>query len=80
MSTEQIAWMRMYLLPLMQAGKLDVEEEFQQSCFHISVYRTYFPNLTNLPATRRRSAARSEVAQLHEPRVPKVSSRADLDQ
>lgn len=37
----QIAWMRAYLEPLIQAGKIDVEEEFQQSCFHISVYRSY---------------------------------------
>jgi hypothetical protein len=61
----------------MQGGKLDVEEEFQQACFHISVYRTYLPSL---PATRRRPVGRSEVAQLREPRVPKVVSRADLDQ
>jgi hypothetical protein len=31
----------MYLAPLMQAGMIDVEEEFQQACFHISVYRNY---------------------------------------
>jgi hypothetical protein len=41
MSTAEIAWMRMYLAPLMQAGIIDVEEEFQQACFHISVYRSY---------------------------------------
>lgn len=41
MSMSQIAWMRAYLLPLMQAGKIDVEEEFHQACFHISVYRSY---------------------------------------
>ncbi len=41
MSSAEIAWMRAYLLPLMQAGKIDVEEEFQQACFHISVYRHY---------------------------------------
>lgn len=41
MSMAEIAWMRMYLTPLMQAGMIDVEEEFQQSCFHISVYRSY---------------------------------------
>ncbi|MFC6646070.1 DUF5715 family protein [Granulicella cerasi] len=41
MSNAQLAWMRAYLLPLMQAGKIDVEEEFQQACFHISVYRSY---------------------------------------
>ena len=70
MSVAEIAWMRSYLLPLMQSGKLDVEEEFQQACFHISVYRTY------APVTKRHTAARSEVAQLREPRVPRITSRA----
>ena len=37
MTMAQIAWMRMYLTPLMQSGRIDVEEEFQQACFHISV-------------------------------------------
>ena len=41
MTMAEIAWMRMYLAPLMQAGMIDVEEEFQQACFHISVYRSY---------------------------------------
>jgi len=41
MTMAQIAWMRMYLTPLMQAGMIDVEEEFQQACFHISVYHSY---------------------------------------
>jgi hypothetical protein len=49
MSTAQIAWMRAYLKPLMDAGKLDVEEEFQQACFHISVYRSYLPPAKKLP-------------------------------
>jgi hypothetical protein len=39
----EIAWLRGYLLPLVQQGKVDVEEEFQQSCFHISVYKSYLP-------------------------------------
>jgi hypothetical protein len=56
MSLTQIAWMRAYLKPLMDTGKLDVEEEFKQACFHISVYRSYLPT--------RKSAPRSEVAQL----------------
>ena len=43
MSLAEIAWMRGYLLPLIESGKIDVEEEFQQSCFHISVYRRYSP-------------------------------------
>lgn len=37
----EIAWMRAWLLPLQTAGKIDVEEEFYQSCFHITVYRIY---------------------------------------
>lgn len=41
MSAAQLAWMRAYLLPVMSSGKIDVEEEFQQACFHISVYRRY---------------------------------------
>lgn len=41
LSLAEIAWMRGYLLPLVQEGKVDVEEEFQQSCFHISVYKRY---------------------------------------
>ena len=39
----EIAWMRAYLQPLIDQGKIDVEEEFQQACFHISVYRSYVP-------------------------------------
>lgn len=44
MSLHEIAWMRAYLGQLQDTGKLDVEEEFQQSCFHISVYKTYAPS------------------------------------
>ena len=74
MSTAEIAWMRTYLRPLMQVGKVDVEEEFQQACFHISVYRAYAPDL---PGTRRHAYTRSELAQLREPRVSRT--RADLE-
>jgi hypothetical protein len=56
MSITEIAWMRAYLKPLMQAGKLDVEEEFHQACFHISVYRSYIS--THKPTPR------SDIAQL----------------
>jgi hypothetical protein len=41
MSAKEIGWLRGWLLPLEQAGKIDVEEEFKQSCFHISVYKSY---------------------------------------
>lgn len=43
MSFSEIAWMRAHLLPLQTAGKIDVEEEFYQACFHITVYRSYAP-------------------------------------
>jgi hypothetical protein len=46
LSMTEIAWMRGYLMPLVQQGKVDVEEEFQQSCFHISVYKKYLPQPT----------------------------------
>ncbi len=41
LSSSEIGWMRAYLMPLVAEGKIDVEEEFQQSCFHISVYKSY---------------------------------------
>ncbi|NYF92095.1 DUF5715 family protein [Tunturiibacter empetritectus] len=43
LSLTEIAWLRGYLLLLVQSGKVDVEEEFQQSCFHVSVYKRYLP-------------------------------------
>jgi hypothetical protein len=52
MSRQEIGWMRAWLLPLEAAGKIDVEEEFQQSCFHITVYKSYVP-----PKPRRKPAA-----------------------
>ncbi len=48
MSLHEIAWMRAVLGQLQASGKLDVEEEFQQACFHISVYKTYLPH-SNMP-------------------------------
>jgi hypothetical protein len=44
LSMTEIAWLRGYLLPLSQQGRIDVEEEFQQACFHISVYKKYIPS------------------------------------
>jgi len=43
MTAEQLAWMRKYLLAIEDTGKIDVEEEFQQAVFHISVYKHYAP-------------------------------------
>jgi hypothetical protein len=52
LSREEMAWMRTRLLALEQVGKIDVEEEFQQSCFHITVYKNYVP-----PRPAQRAAA-----------------------
>jgi hypothetical protein len=43
MSRQEIGWMRYWLLRLQTEGKIDVEEEFQQACFHITVYKSYLP-------------------------------------
>ncbi len=43
LSRIQIAWMRAYLQPFIDQGKIDVEEEFRQACFHISVYKNFLP-------------------------------------
>jgi hypothetical protein len=43
LTRQEIGWMRARLLPLQASGKIDVEEEFQQSCFHITVYKSYVP-------------------------------------
>jgi hypothetical protein len=74
LSRQEIAWMRTHLLPLEQAGKIDVEEEFQQACFHITVYKSYAPahratRSTTLQAKRAKpdvalqDAGQTEVAQ-----------------
>jgi hypothetical protein len=59
MNISEIAWMRAYLFPLQTAGKIDVEEEFQQSCFHITVYKSYVPGAAPRPAPARRRHASS---------------------
>ena len=43
MSRKELVWMRNHLLALQTAGLIDVEEEFRQPCFHITVYRSYSP-------------------------------------
>lgn len=55
LSEAEIAWMRAWLLPLQTAGKIDVEEEFYQACFHITVYSTYVPAVVPRVPRRRTS-------------------------
>jgi hypothetical protein len=55
LSRDEIAWMRRRLLALQVAGKIDVEEEFQQACFHITVYKSYAPPRTPRPPIQAKS-------------------------
>jgi hypothetical protein len=57
LSRDEIAWMRRHLLELETAGKIDVEEEFQQACFHITVYKNYAPPRAPRPAAPARSGS-----------------------
>jgi hypothetical protein len=57
LSRAEIAWMRQRLLALETAGMIDVEEEFRQTCFHITVYKSYVP-LAPRPATQDRSGSK----------------------
>jgi len=56
LARQEIGWMRAWLLPLQSAGKIDVEEEFQQACFHITVYKSYAPARPAGSASRSRAA------------------------
>jgi hypothetical protein len=57
LSREEIAWMRRRLLALQTADEIDVEEEFQQACFHITVYKSYAPVHTPRPASEAKGGA-----------------------
>ena len=41
LTRNEIYWMRNRLNTLQNQGKIDVEEEFHQACFHITVYKSY---------------------------------------
>jgi hypothetical protein len=81
MNLREIGWMRGWLMPLQEAGKIDVEEEFQQACFHITVYGNYLPiESPSMVAhagskrSRRTGAAKPKSAQ---PRSRPDNSRTD---
>jgi hypothetical protein len=83
MSREEMGWMRGWLLPLQQAGKIDVEEEFQQACFHITVYKSYLPPTPPAPArasappkTPAKARSRKPTQQTEPPALPAPSESA----
>jgi len=56
LSRQEVGWMRGWLLPLQSAGLIDVEEEFQQACFHITVYKNYVAVVPPASVARVRTA------------------------
>ena len=66
MSRQEIAWMRNKLMALQLEGKLDVEEEFRQPCFHITVYKAY----SQAPAQPGRKAAGTQEARTQAVQAP----------
>jgi hypothetical protein len=67
MSRKELAWMRSWLLSVQLAGSIDVEEEFRQSCFHITVYKNYAtlppaPTRKGTKGKRRHSASSVQIA------------------
>jgi hypothetical protein len=64
MNRQELAWMRSWLLPLQLSGQIDVEEEFHQSCFHITVYKNYTspPPSAPGPTRRRRPVPAMQIA------------------
>jgi hypothetical protein len=62
MTRQEKNWMRQHLMALQQAGKIDVEEEFRQSCFHITVYKVY----SGSPAHRLAEPAIREASDTHD--------------
>jgi hypothetical protein len=57
LSRREMLWMRNQLLAYQNAGVLDVEEEFRQRCFHITVYKNYVPASAAHPKSHRSAAA-----------------------
>lgn len=52
LSRREMQWMRSELLAYQNAGLIDVEEEFRQRCFHITVYKNYSESPSSRSVTR----------------------------
>jgi Family of unknown function (DUF5715) len=76
LSRAEIAWMRRQLADLQTAGKIDVEEEFKQSCFHITVYKNYVPARKAGEAAPAKAVARGGSWQIVQPAEELEARRA----
>jgi hypothetical protein len=65
MTRQELGWMRNWLLAQQVAGTIDVEEEFRQPCFHITVYKNYAspPPSPASPPRHRHPAPDSQIAE-----------------
>jgi len=62
MNRKELTWLRNRLLAMQVAGLIDVEEEFRQPCFHITVYKGYgLPVPQSVPAAVAPAAAQAAV-------------------
>ena len=61
MSRKELTWMRNRLLAMQVEGKIDVEEEFRQPCFHITVYKNYDTPAPDQTLAPRRASATDQV-------------------
>ena len=86
LSRQEISWMRRQLKGLQEAGKIDVEEEFEQACFHITVYKSYAParppHRTVDSATSQGTGARRKAGQpgAQQPAAPKPAGHKPASQ
>lgn len=67
MSRKELNWMRATLLALEQTGMIDVEEEFRQACFHITVYKSYRQAELIPPAKTGKTRNRTRRASVRKP-------------
>lgn len=58
LNRKELAWMRQRLAALQTAGQIDVEEEFRQSCFHITVYKNYTHTQPEAPSKAGKGGAK----------------------
>jgi hypothetical protein len=77
LSKQEMGWMRSWLLPLEKAGKIDVEEEFKQACFHITVYKAYVPPMleAKTPPAKATHRHKTQAAPVQNPSVPAESTQ-----
>jgi hypothetical protein len=62
LTSREMEWMRTQLLGYQNAGAIDVEEEFHQRCFHITVYKNYSGASSSHKAANRAPSLATPVA------------------